>query len=200
MQAILRHINFDTVKCVVIASPGFVKDQFFEYMFQTAVKTDNKVLLDNKGKFILIHSSSGFKHSLTGSYYYYFLIKTLYCIIFDILLEVLQDGAVISAIEDTKAAGEVEALKQFYVTLRTEPAKAFYGKKHIEKANEAQAIETLLISDSLFRCNDVALRKEYVRIVDSVKEYGGDVKLFSSLHVSGERKCKENVSFCLFVF
>lgn len=68
MQAILRHVNFDVVKCVIIASPGFVRDQFYEYMFQTAVKTDNKVLLENKGKFMLVHSSSGFKHSLKGLY------------------------------------------------------------------------------------------------------------------------------------
>lgn len=43
LQAILRHINFDVVKCVLLASPGFVKDQFFEYLNQQAVKTDNKV-------------------------------------------------------------------------------------------------------------------------------------------------------------
>lgn len=66
LQALLRHINFDVVKCVLIASPGFVRDQFFEYLFQTAIKTDNKVLLENKGKFMLVHSSSGFKHSLRG--------------------------------------------------------------------------------------------------------------------------------------
>lgn len=66
MQAILRHVNFDIVKCIIIASPGFVRDQFYEYMFQTAIKTDNKVLLENKGKFMLVHASSGFKHSLKG--------------------------------------------------------------------------------------------------------------------------------------
>lgn len=66
MQAILRHVNFEVVKCIIIASPGFVKDQFFEYMFQTAIKTDNKLLLENKGKFMLVHASSGFKHSLKG--------------------------------------------------------------------------------------------------------------------------------------
>lgn len=43
LQGILRHINFDVVKCVLIASPGFVKDQFFDYLNQYAVKTDNKV-------------------------------------------------------------------------------------------------------------------------------------------------------------
>jgi len=72
VQGILRHINFDVVKCILIGSPGFVKDQFFEYMIQQAVKTDNKVLLENKSKFMLVHSSSGFKHSLKGSKKIYF--------------------------------------------------------------------------------------------------------------------------------
>ena len=67
MQAILRHVNFDIVKCVLIASPGFVRDQFYDYMFKQAVKSDIKVLIENKSKFMLIHSSSGFKHSLKGS-------------------------------------------------------------------------------------------------------------------------------------
>ncbi len=84
MQAILRHINFDgivlshkylinnniifslVVKCVLLASPGFVKDHFYEYLFQQAIKLDNKLLLDNRAKFVLCHASSGFKHSLKG--------------------------------------------------------------------------------------------------------------------------------------
>lgn len=37
------------------------------------------------------------------------------------------------------------------MTLQTDPAKAFYGKKHVEKASSALAVETLLISDKLFR-------------------------------------------------
>lgn len=66
MQGILRHVNFDIVKCVIIASPGFVKDQYFEYMMQQAIKTDNKLLIENKPKFLLVKASSGFKHSLKG--------------------------------------------------------------------------------------------------------------------------------------
>lgn len=69
MQAIVRHVNFSVVKCILLASPGFVKDEFFEYMIQQAIKLDNKVLLENKGKFVLIHASSGFKHSLKGDFY-----------------------------------------------------------------------------------------------------------------------------------
>lgn len=166
IQAILRHINFDVVKCVLIASPGFVKDQFNEYMFQQATKNDYKLLIDNKSKFLLIHSSSGFKHALT---------------------EVLQDPSVNVKLSDTKALGEVKALEDFYQMLQNDPNRAFYGIRHVEKANEMQAIETLLITDELFRANDVAIRQRYVRLVDGVKEIGGEVKIFSSLHVSGEQ-------------
>lgn len=66
MQSILRHVDFNIVKCVILASPGFVKDQCYEYMVQMAIKTDNKLLLDNRGKFLLVKASSGFKHSLKG--------------------------------------------------------------------------------------------------------------------------------------
>ncbi|CAG4988767.1 unnamed protein product [Parnassius apollo] len=166
MQGILRHIDFNVVKCVILASPGFVKDQFFDYMMQQAIKTDNKLLIDNKGKFLLVKASSGFKHSLK---------------------EVLQEPSVMAKISDTKAASEVKLLESFYTMLQLEPAKAFYGKKHVEKANEALALETLMISDKLFRCQDISKRKEYVALVDSARENGCDVRIFSSMHVSGEQ-------------
>lgn len=80
-----------------------------------------------------------------------FYVPIISNLLFIILIEVLQDPTVVNKISDTKAAGEVKAMETFYTTLQCEPAKAFYGKKHVEKANEAQAIETLLISDNLFR-------------------------------------------------
>ena len=107
---------------------------------------------------------------------------------FSNIIEVLQDPTVLSKISDTMAVREIKLLQTFFTTLNCEPSKAFYGKKHIEKANEAQAIETLLISDKLFKSKDFTLRKQYVSIVDSVREYGGDVKVFSSMHITGERK------------
>lgn len=165
-QAIVKHVNFDIVKCILIASPGFVKDQFYEYMFQQASKTDNKTILDNRSAFVLVHASSGFKHALK---------------------EVLADPAIANKLADTKAASEIKCIDQFYSLLMTDPNKAYYGLKHVQKANEAQAIDTLLISDKLFRCNDVAQRKMYVELVDSVRDFGGDVKMFSSLHPSGEQ-------------
>lgn len=166
MQAIIRHINFDVVKCLLIASPGFVKDQFFDYVFSQASKSDNRVLLENKSKFLCVHSSSGFKHSLK---------------------EVLMDPSVTARLSDTKASAEIKALQDFYKMLQFEPDKAAYGLKAVEKCNEVDSICTLLISDGLLRSHDVALRRRLIFIVDSVKESGGTVRVFSSMHVSGEQ-------------
>jgi len=165
-QALLRHVNFDVVKAILIASPGFIRQQFFDYMYQQAVRTDNKVLFENKGKFILVHSSSGFKHSLK---------------------EVLQDPTIQARLVDTKATEEVRSLEAFYKMMKHEQSRAFYGPKHVFSACEADAIEVLMISDKLFRANNVLERRKYVDLVDKVREVGGEVKIFSSLHVSGEQ-------------
>lgn len=166
MQAILRHVNFEVAKCVLLASPGFTKDLFYEYMIQMAIKTDNKVILENKSKFVLCHASSGFKHSLR---------------------EVLQDPSLQARLMDTKASEEVRMLETFYKMLQNDPHRAYYGEKHVFRASESQAIEVLLISDKLFRAQDVATRKKYVKLVDEVREFGGTAKIFSSMHVSGEQ-------------
>jgi len=166
IQAVLRHFDFDIVKCVLVASPGFVKDQYAEYMFSQAIKLEQKVITENKSKFILVHSSSGFKHSLQ---------------------EVLSDPAISSRLSDTKATSEVRALQTFYTMLQNEPDKAFYGLDHVERANEMLAIETFMVTDTLFRSTDLATRKRFVNLVESVRDNNGDVKIFSSLHVSGEQ-------------
>ena len=39
-----------------------------------------------------------------------------------------------------------------------------------------------------YRNSDIATRKKYVNLVNSVKDSGGSVHVFSSMHVSGERE------------
>lgn len=71
--------------------------------------------------------------------------------------------------------------------LDTHPEKAYYGYFHVQKANDELAIDSLLISDELFRSADIATRKKYVALVESVRERGGTVYIFSTMHVSGQQ-------------
>ncbi len=61
-------LYLSVVKCILVASPGFVKDQFISYLFKEAVRQDCKLLLENRSKFMVVHSSSGHKYSLKGQY------------------------------------------------------------------------------------------------------------------------------------
>lgn len=90
----MRHVNFDTVKAVVLASPGYVKDDLRDYIFQQATTRDIKVCVavcvpwypmqrravhshdsgscrpiiqeirDHKEQFLLCHASSGHRRAL----------------------------------------------------------------------------------------------------------------------------------------
>ncbi|XP_003748615.1 protein pelota [Galendromus occidentalis] len=167
LRALKQHVDFDVVKCVLIASPGFTKDHLYDRLLNiSSEQPELKSLLDNRAKFVLAHSSSGFMDSLR---------------------EVLQDPTVQVKLCDTKALAEVKALERFYEFFKSDPSRAFYGWKHVVHAANAQAVDTLLISDKLFRCQDVAQRKRYVKLVELVSETGGEVFIFSSLHISGKQ-------------
>ncbi|KAI9150929.1 Translation factor pelota [Blastocladiella emersonii ATCC 22665] len=165
-QAVLRHIDFAVIKCVLVASPGFLKDQLFEYMISEAVRTENRVLIENKAKFLVSHCSSGHKHALT---------------------ELLQDPGVQARLSDTKFAGETRALDRFHRMLQDDPERAYYGAAHVLHAANLGAIDTLMIADALFRSNDVKLRKKYIWLVHHVRRNGGTALIYSSMHVTGEQ-------------
>jgi len=166
LQTMTRSLNITDLKCILLASSGFLKDEFYEYMMKEAVRRDLKTIVDNKAKFLKCHSHSGHKRALR---------------------DVLSDPQVIEKLEKVKATSEVSVLNRFFDMMRDEPDRVLYGMRHVLVANKYQAIETLLITDKLFRADDFKERRQYVDLVESVKENSGDVQIFSSLHVTGEQ-------------
>jgi protein pelota len=53
---------------------------------------------------------------------------------------------------------------------------------------QAQAVETLLISDKLFRAKNISVRKAYVQMVEDAEKNGLQAVIFSSMNPSGESK------------
>ena len=104
-QAVLRHIDFAKVKCVVLGSPGFVKDDFYKYMQQEAVRREDRVLIENKSKFVLCKASSGHKHALE---------------------EVFSDPSIMAQLTETKVAKEVDILNQFMKLMAHDPGIAIH--------------------------------------------------------------------------
>eukprot|EP01100_Stratorugosa_tubuloviscum_P015476 TRINITY_DN8945_c0_g1_i1.p1 TRINITY_DN8945_c0_g1~~TRINITY_DN8945_c0_g1_i1.p1 ORF type:complete len:388 (-),score=168.39 TRINITY_DN8945_c0_g1_i1:69-1232(-) len=166
LNSILQHLKFDVLKCCLIASPGFVKDQFWEFLQSEATRRDIKSITSSRDKFVLCHSFSAHKHEF----------KTI-----------ASNPAIASKLSETKAAGEVKALCDFFQMMKKEPDRVCYGWKHVHYSNEQQAIQTLLVVDELFRTATAEKRRTLVRLVDSIRNNGGQVKMFSTMHVSGEQ-------------
>ena len=71
--------------------------------------------------------------------------------------------------------------------LSVDPDRACYGMAQVQAANEQLAVAELLITDTMYRATDVNERARYVALIESVREHGGRVFQFSSLHGSGEQ-------------
>lgn len=166
-ESIKRFVDFDVVKVIILASPGFVKDEFYTFMLTNAAKNEDTIILKNKGKFFKVHASSGHKKALD---------------------EVLSKPENQSQLGDVKAAAEVRSLNRFHTLLAKQQENwCCYGYDDVLWADKQLLIEELLLTDTLFRASDVHQRQKYVSLVKDVREHGGKVHIFSSLHVSGEQ-------------
>ena len=171
LETLLRHVDLNESIPILLASPGYTAGGFLKFVMEGAVRRGDKSLMAQKGNFLVVHSSTGQLHSLG---------------------EVLKDPQVAMRLKDTKYARETRLMDGFFDLMRKDEGKAWYGPREVEKAAEAGAVGrgggVLLISNGLFRAQDVAVRKRWVRLVDKVKDVeGGEVRVLSSEHESGRR-------------
>ncbi|KAI9781270.1 MAG: Translation factor pelota [Geoglossum umbratile] len=170
LDTMLRNIDLETPKPILLASPGFVAAAFQKYILETATQTNNKPLLQNRDNFIVVHSSSGHLHSLN---------------------EVLKSPEVLLRLKNTKYARETGLMDEFFTLLRKDEGRAWYGPSEVTAAVGKGAVGrgggVLVVSNKLFRSQEIGERKRWVGLVDKVKAEGGDVRILSSEHESGRR-------------
>ncbi|WPH01776.1 Hypothetical protein R9X50_00462900 [Acrodontium crateriforme] len=169
-DSVLRQIDLTDPKPLLLASPGFTATNFQQFIKTQASNGSNKQLQQLIPKLTVAHSASGHLHSLA---------------------EVMASPAVTTKLSDTKFARETQLMDRFLEMIRNDDARAWYGPKECESAVERGAVGkgggVLLISNSLFRSQEINTRKRWVQVVDEVKDQGGEVRVFSSMHESGKR-------------
>ena len=167
LNQFLKQINFENTKVLIIASPGFTKDDFKKHM-EEQIESNPKEwseLKNNLNKIIYTHSSSGFKHSLE---------------------EILSKPEIKKLIKDTKCVDDVTIMERFNEILGTDMDKIFFGYKAFEIAYEKKAINTLIITDGYLRKLPPLTRKDLSTKIKDLK-LGSTVCQFSSMHTTGEK-------------
>lgn len=178
LSSMLRQMDFeemikaDAPPPLILASPGFTAGTFLKYVQSSAWQKGDKSLTKYaKESVLVVHTSSGHLHSLS---------------------EALKQPAVISKLRDTKYGRETQLMERFMALLRQDDGRAWYGPQEVIKAVEQGAVGrgggVLLISNQLFRSDDIAERKRWVALVERVRQVeGGEVRVLSSAHESGKK-------------
>lgn len=157
---------------LLLAGPGFVAQGLQKHILAYATRAGDKPLLQYARQSILVaHASSGHVHALQ---------------------EVLRSAPVQAKLSDTKFVRETQLMEKFFELIREDDGRAWYGPREVERAVEKGAVGrgggVLLISNKLFRSQDIQVRKRWVSLVDRVKSVeGGEVRVLSSDHESGKR-------------
>ncbi|CUM65471.1 uncharacterized protein PRCAT00003113001 [Priceomyces carsonii] len=166
LSTLLRNFDLIKLKAIILASPGFTADSLYKFILADATKENNKTVFQNKSKFIVVHSSTGYLQGLE---------------------EVLKDPSIQRKLSNTKFAREAAIFEQFQSVLNEDDDRAWYGPEECERAVNLGAVKYLMITDTLFKSDDIVVRKHYIALTEKVRGQGGEALIFSSLHESGEQ-------------
>lgn len=160
-------INFNVVKCIFVASPGFTKDQFGDFLANQSSNNKNyEVIRQNLKKFMYVHSSSGYKQALS---------------------EVMSKPDIMLKIKDMKASDDIIVMEKLNEILAKDMERVIFGMKAINIAFEKDALDTLIISDDFLRKISGQMRKEVTSKMRKLKDNGREVVKMSSMHYTGEK-------------
>ncbi len=112
---------------LIIAGPGFQKDNFKEYMTERAPELLRKTVFE--------HASSAEKSALS---------------------ELLKKGVVVRALGSLKLLEETELLERFKQSLGKNDGLSTYGEKEVEDAVNRGAAETIMVLDEHLRASPQA--------------------------------------------
>lgn len=166
-KSTIRDLDILKLKAILLVSPGTTAKQLYDKIIGIAVQEQNKPLVKAKTKFVIAHSSTGYLQGLE---------------------EALKSPEIQKKLSDTKFQRNIALFDEFSKLLNEDQGKAWYGEEETAKAAAIPgAIKVLMITDSLFKSDDINKRKYFVNLIDKVKETGAEVAIFSSLHSSGEQ-------------
>ncbi|CAI4299363.1 CFF_collapsed_G0005600.mRNA.1.CDS.1 [Saccharomyces cerevisiae] len=113
-----------------------------------AEKEQNKPVLKNQEKLVIAHCSSSTKY-IQG------------------INEVVRNPEYSKIVQNTKNLKETHIMDEFLEHLNKDDNKAWYGAEETERAAKLDAIETLLITDSVLKRNDVKKREKYLDLIEN---------------------------------
>ena len=144
---------------IVVIGPGFVKNDFADYVKKEAKDVADSIV-DVKGV-----NSAG----LSG------------------IQESLRSGILSKALKDMRVAEEMKAMEEVLARLGKDRGDATYGFEAVENATDYGAVEKLLVADSTLRETTDEKRRTLERLMKKVEEARGEVMVLSTENEAGTK-------------
>jgi protein pelota len=144
---------------IVVLGPGFIKDDFVDYLRNEARDVAASVVAV-KGV-----NSAG----LSG------------------IQESLRSGILSNVLQNLRVADEMNAIEEFLARLGKGKQTVTYGLTDVEKASTYGAVEKLLVADSSLRETTEEKRRELETIMKNVEEARGTIMVVSTEHEAGTK-------------
>ncbi len=150
------------VETIVIAGPGFTKDDFIAYVKQKKPDLEKKFLVEDTSSI----GTSGFQ-------------------------EVFKRGAIDRILQKSRITQEALLIEKLLGEIARDKGKVAYGLAEVRRAMEYGAIDTLLIVDETLRAErekEAGLQvQEIEAMLKSVEKARGNIVIFSSEFEPGKR-------------
>jgi protein pelota len=144
---------------VVVIGPGYIKDDFADYLRKEA-RDVAKVVIGVKGV-----NSAG----LSG------------------IQEALRSGILSNMLEHMRVANEMAVMEEFLGRLGKGKNDVTYGFDDVEKAAGYGAVEKLLVADSSLRETSEEQRRELELLMKSVEDARGEIMVLSTENEAGTK-------------
>lgn len=164
-NALIQKISINDMKCIIVASPGFLQHEFVSY------------LRDNQSKYSLTNSFSN-NVFVEGN------VSTGHPYELDNLLNSPEMQQYVSKLQATQQA---KCFDKFLRELNNNFRKVVVGKKQVYEAGKLSAIDTLLVTSDYIMNLPLEPRLEFLKFKEELEHSDTNIILFSSKHQSGEQ-------------
>jgi protein pelota len=159
-QNIVKAISkFDNLNTIIIAGPGFVKNNFYSFLEENYLEIAKKSILENTGA----GGRSGIQ-------------------------EILKNGTLEKINTENIIAIETSKVNEILEEIAKSSSKVAYGKKNVEDATTSGAVKTLLVLDKVVRSENLEKTMDIVEnmggevtIISSQHEGGKQLESLGSI-------------------
>ncbi|KAH0803591.1 eRF1 domain 3 family protein [Histomonas meleagridis] len=151
------------MKCIIIASPGFLQSEFLAYLRNNQSKYNLSAAFQ-QNKFVTGTVSSGHPQELEA---------------------LLSQPEMQKHVQTLKATVQANAMNQLLKEMNKNMDMIALGQKNVQKCYEETAIKTLLVTDSYIKSLPLEERLSFLQMKENLEKNQTEVVIFSTKHQSG---------------